>query len=243
LTAASPWAIERLESCASTMDEAKARARAGAPDGTVVVAAQQTGGRGTRGRAWHAPAGGLYLSMVLREVRDPHLLTMALGNAVADALEVAGLEPRLKWVNDVMSNGKKVAGILAESESTGAHLDFIIAGIGVNVNGHASHFPAALRAIATTLEDELACESCIPDLEALVLDACARWIGLVREGRTREVLEQYRARDALPGALVRIEADGKPVEGTAEGIDDQGRLLVRSGGVQHAHATGTVQLL
>lgn len=237
------WAVERLATCASTMDEAKGRARKGAPHGTVVVAEEQTGGRGTKGRPWHGPKGGLYLSVVLRGLKDPHLLTLALGNAVADALEVAGVEPRLKWVNDVLVGGRKVAGILVEAESTGDRIDFLVAGVGVNVNGHAADFPAEVSSLATTLEDELSCESCIPDLETLLLDSMARWVDRVAQGRDAEILAAYRARDALPGARIRILAEGTETEGTAEGVDDAGHLLVRSGGVQKAVATGTVQVL
>src|SRR5687767_2126697 len=111
------WAIERVASCPSTMDLARQKARAGAPEGTAIVAERMEAGRGTHGRAWHAPAGGLYLSFVLRGIHDPHLLTLALGNAVAEVLEVAGTDPRLKWVNDVLVDGRKIAGILVEGES------------------------------------------------------------------------------------------------------------------------------
>lgn len=237
------WDVKHVVSCQSTMDEAKALARKGAPEGTAVVAEQQTGGRGTQGRPWHGPAGGLYLSFVLRGLDDPRLLTLALGNAVADALEVAGVDARLKWVNDVLVGGRKVAGILVEGESVGPKIDFLVAGIGVNVNGHAHDFPPELREVATTVEDALGCESCIPDLETLLLQCITRWVGLVRDGRSAQTLDAYRARDALPGSRVQVEVDGRPVEGTAEGIDAQGHLLVRSGGVQHAIAHGTVQVL
>ena len=84
--------VVRLAATASTMDEAKRLARAGAPDGTTVVAESMTAGRGTHGHAWHAPKGGLYVSIVVRDLQDPHLLTLALGNAVADVLEVAGAD-------------------------------------------------------------------------------------------------------------------------------------------------------
>jgi len=237
------WTIERIASVPSTMDEARQRARAGAPDGTVVVAEEQTGGRGTHGRAWFGPRGGLYLSLVLRGLDDARLLSLALGNAVADALEVAGVEPRLKWVNDVLVGGRKVAGILVEAESTGAHLDFAVAGVGVNVNGHAADFPPEVRAVATTVEDELQCESCIPDLETLLLDRIAHWLGVLRAGRGAEVVDAYRARFALGGKRVVVTAGGHAaIEGVADGIDGQGRLLLRTGSGTQALAHGTVRL-
>lgn len=237
------WTVERMGTVTSTMDVARARAREGAPDGTVVVAEEMTDGRGTHGRTWCAPKGGLYLSLVLREVQDPHLLTLALGNAVADALEVAGAEPRLKWVNDVWIGGKKVAGILVEGESTGSHIDFLVAGIGVNVNGTVERFPAELQPSATTLEQEIGCDSCIPDLETLLLQGIESWLRRVREGRDGEILEAFRRRDALAGKAIVLADGATQMRGTAEGLDERGRLKVRGpdGRVQ-VFASGSVRL-
>jgi BirA family biotin operon repressor/biotin-[acetyl-CoA-carboxylase] ligase len=233
------WTVERVASAASTMDLARQKARAGAPDRWAVVAEEMTAGRGTHGRAWHAPKGGLYLSFVLRGLPDARLASLALGNAVADALEVAGVEPRLKWVNDVWIDGRKVAGILVEGESTGSAIDFLVAGIGVNVNGNASGFPAPLNAQATTLEDQLGCDSCIPDLETLLLHSIDKWLGKLKDGEAAQVVAAFRARDALKGRKIRVEN----VEGVAAGIDDEGRLLVAtSAGTQTVQA-GTVTLV
>jgi BirA family biotin operon repressor/biotin-[acetyl-CoA-carboxylase] ligase len=236
------WTIERLDSVTSTMDVARDRARGGAPTGTVVVAETMTGGRGTHGRPWVAPRGGLYLSLVLRDVADPHLLTLALGNAVADALEVAGVEPKLKWVNDVLLADRKVAGILVEGESTGARIDFLVAGIGVNVNGKAAGLKG-LERIATTLEDQLGCDSCIPDLEALVLDRVAHWLERVRAGAAGEVIGAFRARDALFGREVQVSDGKEAVRGVADGVDDKGHLKLLVDGRPRTLATGTVQVL
>jgi BirA family biotin operon repressor/biotin-[acetyl-CoA-carboxylase] ligase len=245
----SPWTVERHAKVGSTMDVARERARAGAPHGTVIVAEEMTGGRGSKGRPWVAPPGGLYLSIVLRGLDDPHLLTLALGNAVADTLDVAGVDARLKWVNDVLVGtqdgkgpGKKIAGILVEGESTGAKFDFLVAGIGVNVNGKASSLKGSEQS-ATTLEDQLHCDSCIPDLETLLLDSVARWLDRVRDGKDEEIVAAFRSRDALKGLKVRV-ADGKTVaEGQADGIDDQGHLKVKTAKGPVALATGTVQVM
>jgi BirA family transcriptional regulator, biotin operon repressor / biotin---[acetyl-CoA-carboxylase] ligase len=243
------WTIERHAKVGSTMDVARERARAGAPHGTVVVADEMTGGRGTQGRPWVAPVGGLYLSIVLRGLKDPHLLTLALGNAVAETLEVAGVDPRLKWVNDVLVGadgpgglGKKMAGILVEAESTGSAIDFLVVGIGVNVNGSATGLPG-LAGTATTLEDQLRCDSCIPDLEVLLLDAIDRWVAKVRDGRTADIVAAFRSRDALKGHRVKVTDGRTSAEGVADGIDDQGRLLVRASGGVQAFASGSVQVL
>jgi BirA family biotin operon repressor/biotin-[acetyl-CoA-carboxylase] ligase len=225
------------------MDDAKAKARVGAPDRWAIVAESMTGGRGTGGNTWHAPPGGLYLSFVLRGLQDPHLLTLALGNAVADALEVAGAEPRLKWVNDVLVGGKKIAGILVEGESTGDRFDFLVAGIGININGSAARFPPELRPVATTLEDVLACDSCIPDLETLLLQRVDRWLGKLADGRDGDIVAAFRARDALAGRRIRVESGRQRTEGVAAGIDEQGHLLVRVGAATQALSNGTVTLL
>ncbi|MFO1535569.1 MAG: biotin--[acetyl-CoA-carboxylase] ligase [Thermoplasmatota archaeon] len=233
------WTVERVGSVPSTMDIAKEKARAGAPDRWAVVAEEMTAGRGSHDRRWHAPPGGLYLSFVLRDLPDPHLATLALGNAVADTLEVAGAEPRLKWVNDVWVDGRKVAGILVEAESTGSKLDFLVAGIGVNVNGPAARFPTPLDQQAATLEDILGCDSCIPDLETLLLHNVDKWVAKLKDRQDGEVLEAFRARDALKGKTVRVG----DLEGTAAGIDGQGRLLVQTAKGQKAVQSGTVTLL
>lgn len=237
------WTVERFASVPTTMDLARARARDGAPDGTVVVAEEMTAGRGTSGRAWAAPKGGLYLSIVLRDLPDPHLLTLALGNAVAETLEVAGVDAQLKWVNDVLVQGRKIAGILVEGESTGAHLDFLVAGIGINVNGSRDALPPALRVLATTLEDELGCDSCIPDLETLLLQSIERWVGKVREGRHADIVAAFRARDALQGQAV-VVVDGKTeTTGTGRGIDDRGHLRVQlKDGTLRTFQSGSAQL-
>ncbi len=225
------WNVERLEHCASTMDEAETRAKAGAPDGTVVVSTQMEEGRGRHGRAWSSPEGGLYLSMVLRDVPNPQFLTMALGNAVADALEVAGAEPRLKWVNDVFVEDRKIAGILVEAESTGNTIDFVVAGIGINANGHASEWGTPLSETAITLQDVLGADICMEDLEALLLDEVSRWVEVVRQGRSDEILAAWRAREYLVGKKIGLDPDGDlctKVVGTVVGVDDEGRLLLET---------------
>ncbi|MES2154954.1 MAG: biotin--[acetyl-CoA-carboxylase] ligase [bacterium] len=225
------WVVDRVASCASTMDETRKRARAGAPEGSVIVAEEMTAGRGQRGHTWHAPKGGLYLSFVVRDLSDARLLTLAMGNAVGDALEVAGVEPRLKWVNDVFVGDRKIAGILVEGEWTGPKLDFLVVGIGVNVNGAASRFPNGLGTTATTLEEALHCESCIPDLESLMLDRVGVWLEALRARDPTSVLAAFRARDWLKGKRVSVPSGGHDVQGVADGVDEQGRLrIVTAGG-------------
>jgi len=142
-----------LPECDSTNDQAAAWARAGAPHGAVVVADAQHQGRGRQGRAWHSPAGqSLYLSVVLRPplpVREQPPLTLAVGIAVAETVALAGVTPTLKWPNDVLCGGRKLAGILTEMASQGGRSDHVIVGIGVNLN--IETFPPELAGLATSL--------------------------------------------------------------------------------------------
>ncbi len=227
------WNIHRLDTCPSTMDEARRLAVEGAPHGTVVVAKAMTAGRGQHGNAWHAPAGGLYLSMVLREIPAGDVLTLALGNAVADVLEVAGIDAAIKWVNDVMASDRKIAGILCEAETKGNDT-VVVAGIGLNVHGDVGGWPEPLCNTATTMATELGVEDCDEDLEEYLLDTIGQW--LTKDAG--DVVEATRQRDWLHGRTV--EVDGR--EGKAAGIDDDGALLIETSTGMHRVRTGTVSV-
>lgn len=213
--------IVRLDTVDSTQRHAAALAAAGAADGTAVIAETQTQGRGRRGRVWKdAPGASLLLSVVVRTslpaARLP-TLSIAAGVAVAEALRaVSGLDARLKWPNDVLVGGRKIAGVLLER-----HGDVVILGIGINVTPEA--VPAELAAQATSI----ASEGATPDREALlaaVLETVAGW----RTRLERDGFEPLRARwTALAGMLGRrIAVDG--IVGTAAGLDADGALLVET---------------
>ncbi|MEO8706880.1 MAG: biotin--[acetyl-CoA-carboxylase] ligase, partial [Kofleriaceae bacterium] len=133
--------IRRIElaTCASTNDEAARLARAGANHGTVVIAREQTAGRGRSGRVWASPANtGLYFSAVLRPTVDLTSIppmTLAIGIGLCDAVRACGAPAVLKWPNDLLVGGKKLAGVLVESQSQGNKLECVIVGIGVNLDG------------------------------------------------------------------------------------------------------------
>ena len=134
-----PAALEWHDELGSTSDRVKALARDGAPEWTVVLADVQAGGRGREGRRWVSPAGGLYLSVLLRP-RSPQLslLPLAAGVAVAEAAAELGVATELKWPNDVLVSGRKLAGILAEAASSPSGVEWVALGIGVNVAANAS---------------------------------------------------------------------------------------------------------
>ncbi len=212
-------------------DSTNARAREfagrGAPDGTLVTASEQSAGRGRQGRTWSAPAGrALLCSIVVRE--PPRLLPLAAGVAVAEVAEVAGPDAAIKWPNDVLVDGRKVAGILVEAR---VQEGWAVAGIGVNVALRAADFPADLRERAGTLGLEP--NAIEPTLDAL-LRALERWL----EADADAVLDAVRARDALLGREVRWGGQ----TGTGAGIDGDGRLVVRTDSGEVALDAGEVHL-
>jgi BirA family biotin operon repressor/biotin-[acetyl-CoA-carboxylase] ligase len=214
-----------LRATTSTNDRARELAQAGAPHGTLVTAGEQHSGRGRQGRTWSAPPGrALLLSLVLRD--PPALLPLAAALAVA---EVAGPDAAIKWPNDVLVDGRKVAGILAEGRP---HEGWAVLGIGLNVALRVEELPAELHETAGTLGLEPA------DLEptlARLLAALERALAL----DAGALLKAYRARDALAGREVAW-AGG---HGRAAGIDGAGRLVVElAEGGRTALSAGEVHL-
>lgn len=213
----------------STNDRARALAVAGAPHGTLVTAGEQRAGRGRQGRTWSAPPGrALLMSLVLRQW--PPLLPIAGAVAVADVAGSASNDVSIKWPNDVLLGGRKLAGILAEGRPQEG---WAVLGIGLNVAVRQEELPAGLRERAASLELEPAAIE--PTLERL-LRAIERRLAQP----TEDMLAVYRARDALAGCEVRW-ARG---EGIARGVDASGRLLVElASGARTALDAGEVHLL
>lgn len=225
--------IRHLQSVDSTNEHALALAAAGAPDGSVVVADEQTAGRGRRGRQWHSPEGGLYLSYVVRDlaaIARPSLLTLAAGVAAARAIRsVTGFDVRLKWPNDVLAPGAplKIAGILAEGSSVGHALEFVVIGIGVNVS--LASVPSELRTIATSLERELGRAVDRAALLDALIEAMDGEIAKLRRGREDALLAEWRSlAPEAEGARVAWRASEGSREGVTAGVDGDGALLVRT---------------
>jgi len=209
----------------STNRHVRDAARAGAADGLVVVADEQTAGRGRRGRTWDAPPGSsLLVSVLLRGAGDPHRAVMAAGVALAAAVDdVTGVHAGLKWPNDLVVADRKLAGLLAEADG-----DALVVGAGCNVNWEA--FPDELAATATACNLEAGRPV---DRDALLdafLDELAAALG-----RGDAVVDDYRARLATVGRTVRVEhVRGDDVVGSAIGVTDAGALVVRDdAGVEH----------
>jgi len=208
----------------STNTRAGELAAAGAPHGTLVTAGAQSAGRGRQGRVWTAPAGrALLCSVVLRS--PPRLLPLAAGVAVASI--VSG-DAALKWPNDVLVDGRKVAGILVEGRP---QEHWAVVGIGLNVAVRVEDFPAELRDRAGTLGLDV--DAIQPTL-ARLLAALERWVAASEP----DVLDAWRARDALLGQPVHW-AGGS---GVGAGIDGDGRLVVVVGDGRVALDAGEVHL-
>jgi BirA family biotin operon repressor/biotin-[acetyl-CoA-carboxylase] ligase len=218
--------LELRESTGSTNDDVRAAARAGAAAGLVVVAERQDAGRGRRGAAWVCPEGeGLAFSVLLRPSEPKALwprLSLAVGLAVAEALDRFGVAAEVKWPNDVWIRRRKVCGILVEAGD-----DFVVAGIGINVGVTA--FPPALADSATSLAIECGEAPARPAVLAAVLERLK-----VREAcigsRFGEVLAPLRERCALSGKPVRMLCGDAVLRGEVTGIGDGGELLLRDAG-------------
>lgn len=212
------WRLEVLARVASTNAEVARRAGAGEPAGLVVVAEEQTSGRGRLDRVWTSPPrAGLTFSVLLRPAGPPAQWawsSLHAGVAVARSLqELAGLDAVLKWPNDVLVGGRKICGVLAEAVPP----DAVVVGVGVNVTTRPAELPATGTATSLLLEGAV-----MTDREPL-LRAILRALPAVLAAADRDA---YRGLCSTLGQRVRIELPAGSVEGWAERVDDDGRLVV-----------------
>ena len=212
--------IVRLGAIASTMDALHHLAEAGAPAGTAVVAEVQTAGRGSRGRGWTSPPGGLWVSVLSRPASAGlELLSLRIGLAVAELLGRlgAGDRIRLKWPNDLMLDDRKAGGILCEARWHGESPAWVVVGLGLNVGNRPRGQLAASATRIGAAVPGLTAESLVEPVVAAVREVAAAWGPLTDSEQAR-----FAARDWLRGR--EIEA---PIVGTAAGLADDGALLVR----------------
>ena len=221
-----------FESIDSTNKQAKRLAAQGAPEGTVLIADHQTGGRGRRGRSFHSPAAsGIYMSVILRPNCPPsQLMHLTCGTAVAmcDAVEAAcGFRPGIKWTNDLVFGKRKLGGILTElGLSPNGNADYAIIGVGINCCQRESDFPEEIRSIAGSLETVSGQKIHRAKVAAAMMDALFRLSRDLLTGK-ESLMEQYR-RDCitLNQYVSVVKADGSARHGTAVDIDLDGALIV-----------------
>jgi len=227
--------IVHFASIDSTNRKAHELAKEGRPEGTLVVSEEQVAGRGRMQRAWVAPKGGLWMSLVLRPEIPPHkapLITLVAGVAVAKAIRtVCGLDARIKWPNDVLIGGKKVCGILTEMDAEMDHVNHVVVGIGLNANNPLDALPSEVRRKVTSLKDEVGKPVSRPLLLKAILVEFNHYHQalLTDKGRLR-MLRAWRGMSDTPGRKVRVETVGEAVEGVAVDIDEEGALLVKAKG-------------
>lgn len=233
----------------STNTECKRRAMAGAPEGLVVIAEEQTGGRGRLGRSFQSPRGcGLYLSALLRPRLEPAAVTdftAWAAVAVCDGIEAAcGVRPRIKWTNDIVLGGKKLVGILTEMglESESNALEYLVPGIGINVNQRPEDFQPEIRDIATSLAIELGHPVRRSELAAQVILALDRMYAEFPQ-KKQKYLDKYRADCLTPGNQVQLITPASRREARALDIDDDFRLVVElPDGTREALSAGEVSV-
>ncbi len=210
----------------STMEVARREARRGAVEGTVVIAGEQTAGKGRLRRVWLSPKGSLALSIILHPslVYLPSLIMLASLAVVRSIEAVTGLKSQVKWPNDVLVNGRKICGILIESDVRGDTVAYAIIGIGVNVNLRLSDFPEILP-LATSLSDELGRDvSLLSLIRRLLVEMEGLYLTLLAGG---SIYEEWRDNLVTLGKKVRVESGKIRHEGIAESVATDGSLLLR----------------
>jgi len=222
--------VHRLETCPSTNDAARDLARAGEKGGTAVIARGQTSGRGTKGRAWHSALGkGLYVSFILRPRRgELTLLPLAAGVAAVEAVfRSEGFAPLLKWPNDIVWEGKKLGGILCESESLAGETAFAVLGIGLNLNHEEKDFAADIRSSAASLRMILGREV---DVETVFRNLCVALDERYSEleaGKSAEIVDAFQGKLVFrPRQVLTLSLASGRVSGVFRGIDPRGGLML-----------------
>jgi BirA family biotin operon repressor/biotin-[acetyl-CoA-carboxylase] ligase len=233
--------VELHEEIGSTQERARELAREGAPHGTLVVSKVQTGGRGRLGRRWGSPAGGLWMSLVLRPGISAEVaarITQAAAVGVAKALRELGVEARIKWPNDLLVDGRKICGILAESSvgnvpvpakkvgtGEGRRVDFVVLGVGLNANLEPQDLGVP-NSEATTLRSELGHDVDLTALLRSLLSHLDFELGRIEDFGS--ILDDWRALDCTLGERVRVQRFGETLEGVALDLGPKGALLLET---------------
>ena len=226
-------------------------ARSGAGEGTVVLAEGQRRGRGRAGQEWFSPSGvNLYASVLFRDRLTPGeapVFAFIAGLAVADAVKELGCSPAIKWPNDVLVDGKKVAGTLVECATRGDAVDFLVLGVGVNLNVDLASLRAALGeagADASSLSAIIGHEVDRSAFAASYLGHLDSWADRYRSEGAAPVLAAWRERDILTGRRVTVRGQATSFDGRVLGVDGGGRLVVQDTlGRQHTILTEEIRNL
>lgn len=237
----------------STNDLAKKLALEGAEEGTVVIAEEQKEGRGRLQRKWISPYGGIWFSIILRPKINPvdaSKITLLAAVVTADAIvDLAGLKVKIKWPNDLLVEGKKLAGILTEMDAEFDKINFLVLGIGINANFDLEMFPSDFRDKITSLKTQLnknmdrkiLLADILNKLEKNYLDFLN---GPIENSFSKIIQSRWNQLDGMAGNNIKVMISGEVVEGIASGINDQGGLIIKTtkGETKHLYA-GEVTIL
>jgi len=216
--------IHYFSEIGSTMDAARELAKKGAGEGTIVIAEAQTHGRGRLGREWLSPKGGIYFTLILRPkispVNAPRINLMASLAVAVTIRKLFGLDAGLKWPNDVLIEGKKVCGILAEMDAETDVLNFVNLGIGINANTSIPRFEKTATSLKHAVGKDISRKEF---LGALLVEIEHRQASLMEAS----LLEEWRKLSVTLGKDVRIVAPGEVIVGRAIDVDTTGALIIR----------------
>jgi len=239
--------ILRVKSCPSTNDLAKELALSGESEGTVVIAEEQTKGKGTKGRSWYsARKKGLYLSIILNPpFADISLLPLVAGLAVSEAiLSYLGIKAWLKWPNDVVWEGKKLGGILCESGFLGNRVNYAILGIGLNISHEQEDFPKGIRSQAISMKlikNEKIEEDIFLDRLWLFLN---HWYGCFLKEEKQEILRAYQEKSVLfLGEKIALLTEREVLSGIYRGLDLQGGLILERDGLRESFFSAEIKTI
>lgn len=229
--------IQVFEETTSTNDVIEKLARDGVKEGAVVFAESQTKGRGRLGRKWMSPSRkGLWFSILLRpDLRPVAATQLTIVGATALRRAIAGqtgLRPEIKWPNDILIKGRKVAGILTELSAEVDRVKYVILGIGVDVNLNLGDFPVDLRKAVTSLKVEFGKPVSRADLAVAILRELDHDYARIAIGRFTEVADEWESHCTTIGHEVVIRSGQREIRGQAEALGDEGALLVRT---EHGH--------
>jgi len=224
--------LHHFEVTGSTNEVAFRLAQEGAVHGAVVLAEQQTRGKGRRGRVWLSPAGlNLYLSAILRPELSPQRapeLTLLAAVALAETLREAGAQAFIKWPNDVQVEGLKIAGILTELSAEPERVHFVVLGMGVNLNLRQAEFPPELKGLATSLWEARGARVPRALFTAALLSRLEAWLQIHEDEGFNPVREAWKQLSSTLGHDVVVRTERTEFQGRAEDVDAVGALLVRT---------------
>jgi len=238
------FAYEKIDSTNLTAHDF---AKNGFPEGTLIIADTQKKGRGRMGRKWHSPSGkGLYFSLILRPDLPPGRiagLSLITGLALTRAINnIAGIQTMMKWPNDILYEKKKLAGILVELAAELDRVEYLIVGIGVNINFNKKDFPLSLQHKSTSLK--IITKKKIPRvtlLQNVLVQLESLYNNFCRHG-FKYIGSELIQNSAVIGKRVTLSAGKKKVDGKAVGFDDSGGLIVKSKSGLRSYAAGEVKL-